>query len=154
MRRALLLTLAVILCVPPVRFVVLRATARDVDRTTPRWHAREEVLSRGRVFVDTPPVVATFDFTRLPGEVQPIDVDGIISCRYVPKPTSGTTSKFDCRLDNGEIVKVKYGHSRERQGEGCEHDEDGRPRGPPTVDLCGRAGQGRVPLCTHSMALS
>ncbi len=117
MRRALLLTLAVILCVPPVRFVVLRATDRDVDRTTPRWRAREEILSRGRVFVDTPPVVATFDFTRVPGEVRPLDVNGIVSCRYVPKPTSGTTSKFDCRLDNGEIIKVKYGHSRERQGE-------------------------------------
>jgi hypothetical protein len=117
MRRALLLALVVILCVPLVRFAVLRATERDVDRTTPRWHAREEILSRARVSVPNPPVIATLDLAVAPGEKDLIDRDGNVSCRYVPKPTSGTTSKFDCQLENGEIIKVKYGGSRERQGE-------------------------------------
>ncbi|HYN07667.1 MAG TPA: hypothetical protein VES67_09775 [Vicinamibacterales bacterium] len=117
MQRALLLVLVVILCVPPVRFVVLRATERDVDRTTPQWRAREEILSRARVFAGDPLPIASLDLSRVPGETQPLDSGATVSCQYVPKPTSGTTSKFDCRLENGEIVKVKYGHSRERQGE-------------------------------------
>ena len=117
MRRALLLALAVILCVPLVRFAVLRATERDVDRTTPRWRAREEILSRARMFVPNPPVIPTLDLSVAPGESALIDRDGQVSCRYVPKPTSGTTSKFDCQLESGEIIKVKYGRSRERQGE-------------------------------------
>ena len=117
MRRVLLLTLAVVLCVPPVRYVVLRATSHDVDRTSPAWRAREEILSRARVFVSAPPAIPTVDLSRSPGEVANVDPAKPLECRYVPKPTTGTTSKFDCRLDNGEIVKVKYGHSRERQGE-------------------------------------
>ncbi|MGE5836076.1 MAG: hypothetical protein ACM4AI_16465 [Acidobacteriota bacterium] len=117
MRRVLLLTLAVVLCVPPVRYVVLRATAHDVDRTTPAWRAREAVLAHARVFVPSPPAIATVDLSRLPDEMTTPDAARALSCRYVPKPTTGTTSKFDCRLDTGEIVKVKYGHSRERQGE-------------------------------------
>ena len=117
MRRGLLLALAVILCLPLVRFVVFRATERDVDRTTPRWRAREEILSRARVCLSEVPPIASLDLSRVPGEISPIDPTATLSCAYVPKPTSGTTSKFDCRLENGEIVKVKYGHSRERQGE-------------------------------------
>jgi hypothetical protein len=117
MRRALLLSLAVVLCLPLVRFVVLRATEHDVDRTTPAWRAREEVVSRARVFLPEIPPIATLDLSVVPGEAAPIDRDGNVSCRYVPKPTTGTTSKFDCQLENGEIIKVKYGRSRERQGE-------------------------------------
>ncbi|HEY7474542.1 MAG TPA: hypothetical protein VH679_05985 [Vicinamibacterales bacterium] len=114
MQRALLLVLAVILCVPPVRFVVLRATDREVDRTTTRWRAREEILSRARVFADETRPIGSLDLSRV---ALPFDPAATVSCHYLPKPTSGTTSKFDCRLENGEIVKVKYGHSRERQGE-------------------------------------
>ena len=117
MRRALLLALAVVLCLPLVRFVVLWATERDVDRTTPRWRAREEILSRAKVFVPDTPQIATLDLSVLPGETDLPDRDGNVSCRYVPKQTTGTTSKFDCQLESGEIIKVKYGHSRERQGE-------------------------------------
>jgi hypothetical protein len=117
MRRVLLLTLAVVLCVPPVRYVVLRATNHDVDRTSAEWRAREEILSRGRVFMPSPAAIPTVDLSRSPGEAATFDPANPLSCRYVPKPTTGTTSKFECRLDNGEIVKVKYGHSRERQGE-------------------------------------
>jgi hypothetical protein len=117
MRRGLLLALAVILCLPLARLVVLRATEHDVDRTTPRWRAREEILVRARVFLPEAPPIASLDLSRTPGDTPPIDPNTVLSCAYVPKPTTGTTAKFDCRLENGEIVKVKYGGSRERQGE-------------------------------------
>lgn len=39
--------------------------------------------------------------------------DRPLRCTYVPKKTSGTTPKFDCRLEGGEIVKVKYGANPE-----------------------------------------
>ena len=116
-RRALLLVLAVVLCIPPARFAVLRATAHEVDHTTPRWRAREEILSRARVLVGDSPAIDSLDLSRVSGETLPFDPNGTVSCQYVPKPTSGTTSKFDCRLENGEIVKVKYGRSLERQAE-------------------------------------
>jgi hypothetical protein len=96
---------------------MLRAAAEDVDRTSPRWRAREEILSRARVFLDSAPPIATLELSAPPGDPLPLAPDGSLLCRYVPKPTTGTTSKFDCRLAGGEVVKVKYGRSRERQGE-------------------------------------
>ncbi len=32
-----------------------------------------------------------------------------MTCRFVVAPVSGTTSKFNCQLPGGEVVKVKYG---------------------------------------------
>lgn len=42
---------------------------------------------------------------------------GVPSCRFVPAPVSGTSAKFDCVIDGGEIVKVKYGRNPEIHGE-------------------------------------
>jgi hypothetical protein len=38
-------------------------------------------------------------------------------CRFAPAPPSGTSAKFDCVVDGGEIVKVKYGRNPEIHGE-------------------------------------
>jgi hypothetical protein len=43
--------------------------------------------------------------------------EAIVRCRYLPAPARGTTSKFDCVLRDGEIVKVKYGHTGEIHAE-------------------------------------
>ena len=40
----------------------------------------------------------------------------MVSCRYVNKPVSGTTPKFDCTDDSGAVFRVKYG-SMESKGE-------------------------------------
>jgi len=65
--------------------------------------AREELLARARVF--------------LPAEGDPRPVPALspdaISCAYVPSPLHGTTPKFDCRLADGRVVKVKYGDTPE-----------------------------------------
>jgi len=39
------------------------------------------------------------------------------SCRFVNEAPSGTTAKFNCVLDGGMVVKVKYGRNPEIQGE-------------------------------------
>ena len=41
-----------------------------------------------------------------------------VECRYEPEAAHGTTSKFDCTLANGEVVKVKYGGTEEIQSGG------------------------------------
>ena len=35
--------------------------------------------------------------------------DTVVSCRFRPGGVSGSTPKFDCELDSGDTVKVKYG---------------------------------------------
>jgi len=37
----------------------------------------------------------------------------IVRCRYLDGAARGTTAKFDCLLQDGEVVKVKYGHTGE-----------------------------------------
>ncbi len=39
------------------------------------------------------------------------------SCRFLPEAPSGTSSKFNCVFDGGEVVKVKYGRSPEIHAE-------------------------------------
>jgi hypothetical protein len=36
-----------------------------------------------------------------------------ITCRFLARPPTGTSAKFDCVLEGGEIVKVKYGRNPE-----------------------------------------
>ena len=38
-------------------------------------------------------------------------------CRFLNDPPSGTTAKFNCVLDGGIVIKVKYGRNPEIQGE-------------------------------------
>ena len=35
-------------------------------------------------------------------------MDDEVSCEFVPKPMSGWSEKFACRLEDGTVVKVKY----------------------------------------------
>src|SRR5689334_9686012 len=51
---------------------------------------------------------------RTPGS--PVDGqprDEALTCRYLADEPSGTSPKFNCVLDGGEIVKVKYGRNSE-----------------------------------------
>jgi hypothetical protein len=50
-------------------------------------------------------------------EDNPIATQAIRECRFVNDAPSGTTSKFSCVLDGGEVIKVKYGRNPEIQGE-------------------------------------
>ena len=50
---------------------------------------------------------------------EPLDAfaGSVRECRFVNDPPSGTTAKFNCVLDGGTVIKVKYGRNPEIQGE-------------------------------------
>ena len=43
--------------------------------------------------------------------------DDTLTCRYLAEEPSGTSAKFNCVLDGGEIIKVKYGRNPEIHSE-------------------------------------
>lgn len=77
--------------------------------------ARNEALARAKVFRNEPFNAATIDFTVDPnrGIVDP----QLTKCRFKPDKITGTTPKFDCELENGEKIKVKYSWSKEIRSE-------------------------------------
>jgi hypothetical protein len=58
---------------------------------------------------------------RLTGFSSPrIDLDTIeppVTCRFIARYPTGTSAKFDCVLEGGEVVKVKYGRNPEQAAE-------------------------------------
>jgi len=74
----------------------------DADRR------RLDALRRAAVRVPSPH--ATAPSSDLPGESP-------LTCRFAPGALSGTTPKFHCVLDGGELVKVKYGRNAEIHAE-------------------------------------
>jgi hypothetical protein len=115
--RVLLLTTALILSLPLVHYVVHeRNRVPAIDFNGPAWNARLALVERGRVFVGTPNVAA-LDLSRTPNDPSPLDPATTVECRYVPKPATATTPKFDCRLPGGDVIRVKYGRTPERAAE-------------------------------------
>ena len=116
--KIVLLVAAVLLCLPAVRCIKLMfAVAQVVDRDSPQWKARESLVARARVFVNPRPVIRRLDLSDPPNAAVPFDQSALLECRYVPKPTTGTTPKFDCRLPDGTLIKIKYGATPERLAE-------------------------------------
>jgi hypothetical protein len=54
---------------------------------------------------------------RLAAPTPPVSLSDDLECLFLKEAPSGTTAKFDCVLDGGEVVKVKYGHNAEIQAE-------------------------------------
>jgi hypothetical protein len=76
------------------------------------WAERNRALARAKVFRRD----AVFDASRIDFSADPNAgwVDGkLTTCRYKPDEVQGTTPKFDCLLESGEKVKVKYGYTKE-----------------------------------------
>ena len=99
MRKAILaaLTLVVVawLTIPPGMMPTL-ASDPPVDAEATR--ARLAALARAKVFADAGT------------NRSETTVDEIV-CHFVNTPVSGTTAKFDCTLDDGSRLRVKYGTS-------------------------------------------
>jgi hypothetical protein len=72
---------------------------------------RADALRRAKVWQPSDP--GAVDFSENPPDPAGTLSGGIIRCRFLPKPAHGTTTKFDCVLQDGEIVKVKYGGTGE-----------------------------------------
>ena len=74
----------------------------------PEPNAKQRLDSIRRARVWEPTDVSAKNLFRGPEGRLPYAVDDEVSCEFVPKPMSGWTTKFSCRLEDGTIVKVKY----------------------------------------------
>ena len=100
---------------PPSPFAAPHAKTVWPLNTTMAEAARAAALHQARVWAPADPAAADLG-------VNPPDPAGTLSepmvrCRYLDGPAHGSTAKFDCVLRDGEVVKVKYGHTGEIHGE-------------------------------------
>ena len=75
---------------------------------------RDDALRRARTRIGT--------FNRDALIAEPHDPKGVltrdeVSCTFVPHAPGGTSLKFDCALDDGEVIRVKYAHQPEIHAE-------------------------------------
>jgi hypothetical protein len=75
---------------------------------------RDDALRRARTYVGGTSRDALI--------AEPYDPKGVltrdeVSCTFVAHEPGGTSLKFDCALDDGEIIRVKYGHQPEIHAE-------------------------------------
>jgi hypothetical protein len=79
---------------------------------------RNDAFRRARTHLDPVPELSLEDVA-FSAETPPSvsDLPGLLECRYLYDEPSGTSSKFDCVLANGQIVKVKYGRNSEIHAE-------------------------------------
>jgi hypothetical protein len=90
-------------------------------RRTPDWllagrqaeQQRRDLLDRAEFRID-PGELADLQRRATPVPVRP---DAITVCRFLNDAPSGTTAKFNCVLEGGGVIKVKYGRNPEIQGE-------------------------------------
>jgi hypothetical protein len=82
------------------------SASERVKLPEPNAKQRLEYIRRARVW--EPSDVSAKDLYRGPAGRLPFAVDDEVTCEFVPKPMSGWSSKFSCRLEDGTIVKVKY----------------------------------------------
>jgi hypothetical protein len=75
---------------------------------------RAELIRRTRVRESPAIPIDRVDFAAEPGD-RPIG--SYVTCRFQPSEPSGTTSKFECVLPDGEVLKVKYGGALEIHAE-------------------------------------
>lgn len=71
--------------------------------------ARDAVLRRAQVWIAPAVPWTEADFAGNPGGEDSLAADATVECRFQPNGVGGSTPKFDCELDNGDEVKVKYG---------------------------------------------
>jgi hypothetical protein len=88
-------------------FLPLTAGAgEELKLPAPTSQERIEFLRRARVWEPTD--VQSKDLYNGPKGDLKFAVDEEITCNFVPKPLSGWSEKFLCRLEDGRIFKVKY----------------------------------------------
>ncbi len=105
--------------IPLIRYAEVEISARRAKTgdSSDGWTAREGLLSRSKVFVTDAADIASLDLARSPRDPKPIDPQTAVACAYKPDGITGTTTKFDCELQDGTEVKVKYGSLPEPRAE-------------------------------------
>ena len=76
---------------------------------------RLDALTRAGVRLPQPHAARAFTVSEADRE-GPLGTEPL-TCRYLAEEPSGTSAKFNCVLDGGEIIKVKYGRNSEIHAE-------------------------------------
>jgi hypothetical protein len=76
---------------------------------------RDDALRRAKLWRPADP--STVNFANNPPDPRGTLSTPVVRCQFIPRPAHGTTPKFDCVLPDGEVVKVKYGHTGEIHAE-------------------------------------
>jgi hypothetical protein len=100
---------------PPSAFAPPHQKGTWPMNPTAREDARRTALHQAKVWTATDPSSA--DLGANPPDPEGTLSEPLVRCRYLDSPARGTTAKFDCVLRDGEVVKVKYGHTGEIQAE-------------------------------------
>jgi len=95
----------------PPEFAQPRPAATWPSASPRAAELRADALRRAKVWQPADPRVVDFS-ENLPDPAGTLS-GSIIRCRFLSKPAHGTTTKFDCVLPDGEVVKVKYGGTGE-----------------------------------------
>jgi hypothetical protein len=77
--------------------------------TTVAADTREAALASARVWTPPPVPPGQADFSANPDRPDGFAADDEVTCRLSLERVGGLTSKFNCELADGTIVKVKYG---------------------------------------------
>ena len=90
------------------------AKTKKVPKSPVTDEARFAMLQRAQVW--TPVKVSAMDIRLGPQGKGSFEPDANVQCDYVEQPLEGNSPKFNCRVADGSVVKVKYGHG-EVEGE-------------------------------------
>ena len=78
---------------------------------------RTDAFRRAQVRLDTPDAFPLDNVVFSETDSVPPPTRKPVLCRYLYDEPSGTSSKFDCVLESGQIIKVKYGRNSEIHAE-------------------------------------
>ena len=101
---------------PPAPFAPARAKVAWPVEAGAGDAIRTEAIRKARVWAPPPPP-SSADLSVNPPDPSGTLSQPIVRCRYLDSAATGTTAKFDCVLPDGEVVKVKYGHTGEIHAE-------------------------------------
>jgi hypothetical protein len=97
----------------------ITATPESKTKKAPKNPVSEEarfaMIQRAQIW--NPVTVSEMEIRLGPQGKGAFEPNAKVACDYVEGQLEGATPKFDCRLDDGSVVKVKYGLRGEVQGE-------------------------------------
>ena len=114
---ALVLALSAAACderrdaIPPGDFDPRKAEHELVLDPASREPVRADALRRAKVWRAPAVAIGEADLSRNPAEAGAFAATDVVACKFVLKSSDGRSPKFQCVLDGGEVVKVKYGRN-------------------------------------------
>jgi hypothetical protein len=106
-RRILTAFAALLLLADPYRVAAASHGSKKHSARKLTKDAREAFLRSAQLW--TPTHTSELDIRSGPPGPTAFRPDELVTCDFVPTPHAGSSKKFNCRLDSGDVVKVRYG---------------------------------------------